>query len=122
MIGRTHLEDAVPPTVITRLGTGGNRPGITDKRPTARNAVMDPSKTRTRAMTSGYYRTSSPVTALPMINALDLARSFKNREACGRTRSFRRQMACLASGCQHQLSTHPRLFRAQAGIPVMSPR
>src|SRR5258708_34052727 len=52
-------------------GTGGNQPGIRGKRPAARIRSSRPcpglSWPRISAMTCGYQRTSSPVTALPMI-------------------------------------------------------
>jgi hypothetical protein len=47
-------------------------------------------KIRTSAMTIGYYRTSSPVTALPMIMGWISLAPAKIREARGRVRSLRR--------------------------------
>jgi hypothetical protein len=52
----------------TLSGTDGNQPGITGQTADRQKPEFTgPFKIRTSAMTCGYYRTSSPVTALPMI-------------------------------------------------------
>ena len=71
-------------TTIGQLPTAGQAPGTARiqhhvgnrREPTGNNGqtisrqtppLSPPNQTRINAMTSGYYRTSSPVTALPMI-------------------------------------------------------
>ena len=54
--------------LITLSGTDGNQPGITGQTADRQKPEFTgPFKIRASATICGYYRTSSPVTALPMI-------------------------------------------------------
>ena len=82
--------------------TSARCPITTGKQPTLRNWSSRPFKIRTSATTSGYYRASSPVTALPMQPELFL-RAGERRDAGGEPWRHVRN-GCHLSDCNGESS------------------